>query len=261
MCFKRVQAATAALTLGAHPFQSRIVAHRGYPKYYPENTLCSLQAALANKAAALEFDIQCSKDGTPYLYHDASLRRISGVDALIYQQSDAQLTALSAHYPQRFGAKYKNEPICSLADASQFLADYPQITVFIEPKIESLQQIGRRQMLDAILQASRLIKKRYIISFDSHSIDYVARLGEKTAWVLDQLNGAKLTAAKKLNADLLCCNIDKINSDNEHLLNKAEFMLYCCDDAAAIYRLLSAGYAYIETDAIGEVLRQKLIAR
>lgn len=57
----------------AEPF---LVAHRGYSRSYPENTLASYKAAIAAGAKALEIDIQFSADGVPIIMHDtASISR------------------------------------------------------------------------------------------------------------------------------------------------------------------------------------------
>ena len=58
----------------------RLVAHRGYPRRYPENTLLSLLAALEAGAEFVEFDVQMTADGVPVLLHDADLRRTGGAD-------------------------------------------------------------------------------------------------------------------------------------------------------------------------------------
>ena len=39
-----------------------LIAHRGYPAHYPENTLIGLEAAIKAGAERIEFDIQLSAD-------------------------------------------------------------------------------------------------------------------------------------------------------------------------------------------------------
>jgi glycerophosphoryl diester phosphodiesterase len=51
------------------------LAHRGYPKKYPENTLPSFQAALDLNYSHLELDVQLSKDGVPVIIHDTTVNR------------------------------------------------------------------------------------------------------------------------------------------------------------------------------------------
>ncbi|CAG7649463.1 glycerophosphodiester phosphodiesterase [Paenibacillus allorhizosphaerae] len=51
------------------------LAHRGYPKKYPENTLSSFQAALDLSYSILELDVQLTKDGVPVVIHDTTVNR------------------------------------------------------------------------------------------------------------------------------------------------------------------------------------------
>ncbi len=58
------------------------LAHRGDWRSAPENSLAALAAALAlPRCDGLEFDVRGSRDGVPVVLHDASLRRVHGIDA------------------------------------------------------------------------------------------------------------------------------------------------------------------------------------
>lgn len=73
----------------------RPIAHRGlHDGAIPEN---SVPAALAAIAAgyAIECDIQMSADGTPHVFHDATLNRMTGRHAAIGGQSDNDLAGLT----------------------------------------------------------------------------------------------------------------------------------------------------------------------
>ncbi|WP_406208465.1 glycerophosphodiester phosphodiesterase [Kitasatospora sp. NBC_01560] len=54
------------------------VAHRGDPYRYRENTLPSVESALAAGADAVEVDVRLTRDGVPVLLHDATLDRLWG---------------------------------------------------------------------------------------------------------------------------------------------------------------------------------------
>ncbi len=57
-----------------------IIAHRGLPKAYPENTLESYRAALAHKPDVVECDYVHSADGVPIVIHDKTLDRTTDAD-------------------------------------------------------------------------------------------------------------------------------------------------------------------------------------
>ncbi|GAA2148756.1 glycerophosphodiester phosphodiesterase [Kitasatospora kazusensis] len=54
------------------------VAHRGDPYRFRENTLASVESALAAGADAVEVDVQLTRDGVPVLLHDLTLERLWG---------------------------------------------------------------------------------------------------------------------------------------------------------------------------------------
>lgn len=58
--------------------QTLAVAHRGDPYRHRENTLPSVESALAAGADAVEVDVQLTRDGVPVLLHDPTLERLWG---------------------------------------------------------------------------------------------------------------------------------------------------------------------------------------
>ncbi|MDE2489537.1 MAG: glycerophosphodiester phosphodiesterase [Elusimicrobia bacterium] len=56
----------------------KLYAHRGAMRTSPENTLESLARARAEGADGIEFDVQLSADGEPFLFHDDDARRVCG---------------------------------------------------------------------------------------------------------------------------------------------------------------------------------------
>lgn len=61
-----------------HPF--RIFAHRGASAELPENTLPAFARALELGCDALETDVHLTRDGQIVVHHDATGRRLSGID-------------------------------------------------------------------------------------------------------------------------------------------------------------------------------------
>jgi len=59
----------------------KIIAHRGFSKKYPENTLLAFQKAIAEGADGIETDLRLTIDNEMILYHDRSLKTHTGVDA------------------------------------------------------------------------------------------------------------------------------------------------------------------------------------
>lgn len=59
----------------------RVIAHRGYAREVPENTITAFRLAIEAGATDLESDVRATKDGVAVLWHDADLESagISGV--------------------------------------------------------------------------------------------------------------------------------------------------------------------------------------
>jgi glycerophosphoryl diester phosphodiesterase len=68
------------------------VAHRGDPYRHRENTLPSVESALAAGADAVEVDVQLTRDRVPVLLHDRTLERLWGdprpIDRVTVEQLD-----------------------------------------------------------------------------------------------------------------------------------------------------------------------------
>ena len=66
------------------------IAHRGlHNKEIPENSLTALQNAIDHDYA-IEFDLHPLEDGTPVLFHDETLKRMTGEDGYIKKVKDTK---------------------------------------------------------------------------------------------------------------------------------------------------------------------------
>ncbi|MFD9687100.1 glycerophosphodiester phosphodiesterase [Kitasatospora sp. NPDC059088] len=70
------------------------VAHRGDPYRHRENTLPSVESALAAGADAVEVDVQLTRDRVPVLLHDTTLERLWGDPRSIGRVTTEQLAEL-----------------------------------------------------------------------------------------------------------------------------------------------------------------------
>ena len=75
-----------------------IYGHRGAKGEMPENTLPSVQQCLAHGVTRCELDIRLSQDGVPMVFHDANLKRTTGVIGKFKQFTSQQLIALPADF-------------------------------------------------------------------------------------------------------------------------------------------------------------------
>lgn len=113
-----------------------VMAHRGAAANAPENTLAAIRGTAANGITWVEFDVMLTGDGVPVLFHDDSLERITGRDALMAETACADLVGLDAG--AWFGPAFAGEPIPSLAAALELVLE-----TGLSPDIEIKSTPGR----------------------------------------------------------------------------------------------------------------------
>lgn len=81
------------------PFVAKplVIAHRGASVEASENTLAAFRRALALGVDGIELDVQVSRDGVPVVFHDASLRRLTGVTGPLATRTWRELKKLRIH--------------------------------------------------------------------------------------------------------------------------------------------------------------------
>src|SRR3569833_307003 len=198
----------------------QLVAHRGYPRRYPENTLESIAAAIHAGACYVEFDVQVTADGVPVLLHDESLMRTTGTRGRIVNTNLEKLAELSANEPKRFGTRHRNLTIPTLAATVDLLKQHPRVTPFVELKEESLEAHGREKVVKNVLAILEPLKSRYvIISYDALSLRTARAMGaRRIGWVMRAWNEEAKSKATELVPDYLICNYTKLPKDESEPL-------------------------------------------
>lgn len=237
-----------------------LVAHRGYPLAFPENTLLGYQqSVVAHGAAFVEADVQCTRDGVPVLYHDGSTRRLSGVGGSVVGRSFEELRELSAHHPDRFAGRFAGTPIPHLRMFSTWLAGHPGVTAFIEVKKESLKRFGIEPVMERVMEAIDAVKHQcVIISFNDRCIEHTAaRYGIRTGWVLPRWNARVESRARELAPDYLFADCDFIPEKRADIWRGPwQWAAYVINDLAPALSFVERGFHLIETDAVGDLLEQ-----
>jgi glycerophosphoryl diester phosphodiesterase len=100
-----------------------IMGHRGAPAYEPENTLRSIKAALDMGAAAVEVDVQLTRDGELAVIHDDTVDRTTNGTGPVRDFTLAQLQKLDAG---------KGEPVPSLTQVAAAVAGRAHLVVEVK---------------------------------------------------------------------------------------------------------------------------------
>lgn len=237
----------------------QLIAHRGYAKHYPENTLPGINAALDAGASMIEVDIQFTADGVPVLLHDATLERTTGSQGRIMDQTLAQLQPIDAGESARLGARFSGTAIPTLAALVALLQTRPGVNVFIELKEESLHYFGIAQIISTTLeQLAPILPRCVLISYDHTCVREARRLGaNRIGWVLARYDEVSRQIACRLSPDYLICNQNKLPTIDIELWSGnwrwAAYEVSSLQQALALYR---RGVHLVETMSVGELLAE-----
>ena len=95
------------------------IAHRGAGKLAPENTLAAFRLGAAHGYRGFECDVKLSRDGVPFLLHDATLDRTTPLRGLAAERDWSELSRLDAG--GWHSRAYAGEPPASLETVARFV--------------------------------------------------------------------------------------------------------------------------------------------
>ena len=116
----------------------------------PENTLASLEAAVACGATWVEFDVMLTGDDVPVLFHDDSLKRTTGVDGLMAETAYAEAEKLDAG--AWFAPRFAGERVPTLEAAIAAL-----LAAGAHPNVELKPSSGRD--VETAVEALRVLER------------------------------------------------------------------------------------------------------
>jgi glycerophosphoryl diester phosphodiesterase len=133
-------------TNAADPAVPFIVAHRGFLRHAPENTLANFRACLALRIG-FEVDVQRSKDGHLVCVHDDTVDRTTNGRGSVSDLTLAELKALDAG--SWFDPAFRGERVPTLAEVFETLSRYPhRVLIAMDLKAADVE-------VDAILLATK----------------------------------------------------------------------------------------------------------
>lgn len=242
-----------------------LIAHRGYPMRYPENSLAGLEAAMLAGACFVEIDIQLSARRTPFLCHDDHLWRLAGSDRWLTQLDDAAIRMHSVPYPGlTLAHPPESEPLSDLAEFCQLLQAWPWVTAFIEIKSESILRFGLAATVDAVLEVIHPYAKQCVmISFDDKAVAYAReQSGGRIGWVIPEWDKDHAAIATALAPDFLFCYTRRLpRKPAERWQGPWQWAVYTVDDSQTALSYAEEGVLLIETDTIGTLIQHPLLKK
>jgi glycerophosphoryl diester phosphodiesterase len=233
-----------------------LVAHRGYARHYPENTLIAIEAAIRAGARYVEVDVQLSADRVPMLFHDRNLDRLCRAPGRIHEFSREQLREFHVSEFERFGYKYVNTPIATLAEFGGLLAKNPSVTAFIEIKRAAVEHFGAATVLDRVVHALAPVTAQCVlISYNLPVLGASRERGpHRVGAILEKWHHHRNPEVQALRPDFLFCDAADLPRFGDLDAAGAKVVIYEITDPAQALKLAERGVGFIETFAIGEML-------
>lgn len=237
----------------------QLVAHRGNAYEFPENTLPALRSALELGVTHVEFDVHLSADGVPVVMHDANLARCAGIDREALAINWDELSAIPVGEALRFGDRFTDVCIPSLAQVVELLGNFPKATAFVELKRASLQKFGMEHMVRSVCALLKPIAAQVVlISFDLPAIHHAKQYtGLNVGWVLPEYNSLSLLKAEATRPDYLFCDQLKLPADTSRLSRGPwQWAIYEVTTRAQASQLQARGVQLLETMQVRRMLRE-----
>jgi glycerophosphoryl diester phosphodiesterase len=228
-----------------------IVAHRGDAEHFPENSLPALEAAWRRGLSHVEFDVQLSADGVPYLIHDANLERTTGATGDLRFMRSGQLDGIDAGEPARFGHRHAGTALPRLTAVVQLMAGIPEARAFVEVKRASLVHHGHAYCIDRILTAlGPVLDRCSLISFDADACRLArAAAGVAVGWVLDDDAIRLQTEIEAMRPEFIFCDYRQLPAGRPLPSGPWTWVVYEVTDAGLALELRGRGVEMVESMA------------
>lgn len=244
--------ANDAVRLDRWPYP-RWIAHRGAGKLAPENTLAAFRLGASHGYRMFECDVKLSRDGIPFLMHDADLRRTtdgSGIGGQYDWQMLAQRDAGSWHSRQ-----YAGEALPCLDNIARYcLRNSHHLNIEIKPTPGTERHTGEVVAGLAAHLWARAPTPPLLTSFAAEALEGArARAAHlPRGLLLDQTRTDWLELAQALGCVAIVCNYALWNPTTVAAARAAGMrcLSYTVNDEATADALLALGIDGIITDRV-----------
>jgi len=163
-----------------------LIGHRGAAAYAPENTLASVEKAVALGTLEVEIDVQLSKDGVVMLFHDGTLDEKTNLTGPVREHTAAVL--LEADIGSWFDKvhpeseeRFAGTPLDRFEDLLSEFGD----RIYYHVELKSLEPELPGLVVEA-LERHNLIRRATITSFDVAQLERTRLLSPRspTCWLL-----------------------------------------------------------------------------
>ncbi len=233
-----------------------LIAHRGLPLLYPENTEASLKAALELKPAQIEVDVQRSKDGVYTIFHDFNIKRMTGIDEKLRNLTFSQLKSA----PIYFEGKKTDQRILNLDELFDIIPSNVLLNIEIKRETEE-EYCWEKELVELILKQRN--PNQFVLSSLNHEclmhaweVSHELKLGLATeAMLIDTVSYLK-SLPFEVYSYHPC--IDYVSKAEVKKLHDAGYKVFpwAVDSDADMEKMVNAGVDAVMTNDTGKFTRR-----
>lgn len=234
---------------------TQVTAHRGASSVAPENSLASVEQAIADKADWVEIDVQESSDGVVLVAHDEDLKKAAGVDLKIWNSTAEELRAVDIG--SKFSAEFADERVPTLEEV--LLACKGKVGVNIELKYYGHDQNLEQRVID-LVEKHGMENDVLIMSLKYDGVQKVRKL--RPNWTIGLLSAVAVGDLTEVDTDFLAVNTGIATRRFIRSARKRDkaVHVWTVNDPITMSTMISRGAESLITDKPAlarEVLRQR----
>jgi len=165
------------------------------------------------------------------------------VDNSIFDLQAHDLAQVRASEPARFGNRFADVGIPTLAQAAQLLAAFPAAVAFVDMQAASLQQHGNKIVL---------------VASDLRTVDCIRqRGGYRTGWILAEYTPLSALKCEAIRPDFLFCDQRHLPRDASRLWRGPwRWIISDVATGTQAMQLATRGASFVQTTAVRSLLRE-----
>lgn len=228
-----------------------MVARRGNSQEFPDNSLAALRSAIQLGARFMELDVHVSADGIPVVVNERELARVAHFEDL----TAAQIGALEAGQPARFGDRFSDARIASLATTLELLEGRPEITAFITLGRACVQKFGREHVISRVMRALKPVRSRCVLGSSDLATIHAARnlAGYPIAWTLPAYDDHTRLKYEALQPDYLFCDQAFLPAERPLWRGPWRWVIYEVNRLEQVLALAARGAQFVATREVRTV--------
>lgn len=232
------------------------IAHRGFSRDYPENTMLAFKKAVEAGCDGIELDIQLTKDNELVIIHDEDTERTTNRAGIVSDYTLHDLRCLDAS--NGFTAKLGFNPVPTLREYFEYIKDTDVFTN-IELKNSVVPYEGMEEKMIEMIQEFGITDKVLFSSFNHFSMVKCKKLSpaSKCAFLTSCCQIGAGAYAKQYGIDYINPRYNFLTDENIQELNDHQIgaQAWTVNDVADMRRLVDRDIFAIITNCPDDLKR------